>query len=78
MSWFAAPLFCGILASSLFGPGGAIALARLNAERAELGREIFRLADANDELRARIRRMRRSDVELERRARRELGLVREG
>ena len=74
----AAVLLAGLLGSSIFGSGGIVQLWRLSAERAALGDEAFRLLAKNDELRRKILRMRRSDRELERMARQELGLVRDG
>ena len=74
----AAVLLAGLLGSSIFGSGGLVQLWRLSTERAALGDEAFRLLAKNDELRRKILRMRRSDRELERMARQELGLVRDG
>jgi cell division protein FtsB len=74
----AAVLLAGLLGSSIFGSGGLVHLWRLSIERTALGEEAFRLLAKNDELRRKILRMRHSDRALERMARRELGLVRDG
>lgn len=74
----AAVLLAALLGSCIFGSGGLLDLRRLQAERAALGEEAFRLLGKNDDLRQRILRLRRSDRVLERLARQELGLVREG
>jgi cell division protein FtsB len=74
----AALLLAGLLGSSVFGSGGLVHLWRLSAERTTLGDEAFRLLAKNDDLRRRILGMRRSDRVLERLARQELGLVRDG
>jgi cell division protein FtsB len=67
-----------LLGSSLLGSGGLLHLWRLRAERAALGEDAFRLLAKNDELRRKILHLRRSDRALERLARQELGLVRDG
>lgn len=74
----AAVLLGALLGSCIFGAGGLLDLRRLQGERAALGEEAFRLLGKNDDLRQRILRLRRSDRVLERLARQELGLVREG
>jgi cell division protein FtsB len=74
----AALLLAGLLGSSVFGSGGLVQLWRLSVERSALGDEAFRLLAKNDDLRRKILRMRRSDRVLERLARQELGLVRDG
>lgn len=61
----------------MLGSGGVVHLWRLRSERGALGGEAFRLLSKNDELRQRILRL-RSDRGLERLARQELGLVRDG
>jgi cell division protein FtsB len=71
-------LLATLLGASLFGSGGLVQLWRLRAERSVLGDEALRLLRVNDGLRQKIRRLRRSDHDLERLARQELGLVREG
>ena len=71
-------LLAGLLGSCIFGGGGLLQLWRLHAERGALGEETYRLLAKNDELRQSILRLRRSDRALERLARRELGLVRDG
>ncbi len=71
-------LFAGLLVSCIFGTGGLLQLWRLADERSELGQETYRLLAKNDELRQTILRLRRSDRALERLARQELGLVRDG
>ena len=71
-------LLAGLLGSCVFGGGGLLQLWRLHGERSALGEETYRLLAKNDELRQSILRLRRSDRALERLARRELGLVREG
>jgi cell division protein FtsB len=71
-------LFAGLLGSCVFGAGGLLQLWRLADERTELGQETYHLLAKNDELRQSILRLRRSDRALERLARRELGLVRDG
>ena len=71
-------LLAGLLGSSIFGSGGLVRLWRLAAERSALGEDAFRLLAKNDDLRRKILSMRRSDRALERLARRELGLVRDG
>jgi cell division protein FtsB len=71
-------LLVGLLGSCVFGAGGLLQLWRLACERSELGQETYRLLAKNDELRQTILRLRRSDRALERLARRELGLVRDG
>lgn len=74
----AALLLGALLGSCIFGAGGLLHLGRLHTERVALGEEAFRLLSKNDDLRQRILRLRRSDRVLERLARRELGLVRDG
>ena len=71
-------LLAALLVSSVFGSGGLLQLWRLAGERSDLGQETYRLLEKNDELRQSILRLRRSDRALERLARRELGLVRDG
>lgn len=61
----------------MVGSGGLYRLWRLRTERSVLGADAFRLLSKNDELRQRILRL-RSDRGLERLARQELGLVRDG
>jgi len=77
-SAIAALLLAALLGSSLLGSGGLLDLWRLRAERAALGEDAFHLLAKNDELRQRILRLRHSDRALERLARQELGLVRDG
>ena len=74
----AAVLLGGLLGSSIFGSGGVVHLWRLSRERAALGEDAFALLAKNDELRRKILHLRRSDRALERLARQELGLVRDG
>ena len=71
-------LLVALLGSCIFGGGGLLQLWRLATERRDLGEETYRLLAKNDELRQTILRLRRSDRALERLARRELGLVRDG
>lgn len=71
-------LLAALLVSCVFGAGGLLQLWRLAEERSELGQETYRLLAKNDELRQSILRLRRSDRALERLARQELGLVRDG
>jgi len=71
-------LLVALLGSCVFGGGGLLQLWRLADERGELGQETYRLLAKNDELRQTILRLRRSDRALERLARQELGLVRDG
>ncbi len=68
----------GVLASSVFGSGGLLQLARLHGERRTLGDQAFALLAKNEDLRREIRELRKSDRALERLARQELGLVRDG
>lgn len=67
-----------VLASGVFGSGGLIQLSRLHDERRALGEQAFGLLAKNEDLRREIRELRKSDRALERLARQELGLVREG
>ncbi|MGH7821068.1 MAG: FtsB family cell division protein, partial [Candidatus Binatia bacterium] len=67
-----------LIAGSIFGSGGLFELRRLQSENAVLSEDVFQLLRENEELRRRILALRRSDRELERLARRELGLVRDG
>lgn len=76
--WAAALPLGALLAGSIAGSGGVLELLRLRHERAELSEEVFRLLRETEVLRRRILTLRRSDVELERLARQELGLVRDG
>jgi cell division protein FtsB len=71
-------LLAGLLGSCIFGSGGLLQLWHLRNERGTLGEETYRLLAKNDELRQAILRLRRSDRALERLARQELGLVRDG
>jgi cell division protein FtsB len=71
-------LLAVLLGSCMFGAGGLLQLWRLAEERSELGQETYRLLAKNDELRQSILRLRHSDRALERLARQELGLVRDG
>jgi cell division protein FtsB len=71
-------LLAALLGACVFGNGGLVQLWRLRQERSALGDEAFRLLGKNDELRQSILRLRRSDRALERLARKELGLVRDG
>jgi cell division protein FtsB len=74
-----AALLCGIVgvaASALLGDHGVAHLLRLRAERAQIGREAFRLLQGNARLRAEIARLRSDDLYLEVLARRSRGLVR--
>ena len=71
-------LLVGLLGSCIFGSGGLLQLWHLRTERSALGEETYRLLTKNDELRQAILRLRRSDRALERLARQELGLVRDG
>jgi cell division protein FtsB len=73
----AAVLLVALLGACLFGSGGLLYFQRLRAERSALEEEAFGLLVKNDALRQRILRL-RSDRVLERLARRELGLVRDG
>jgi cell division protein FtsB len=73
----AAALLVALLGACLFGSGGLLYFRRLRAERRVLGEEAFGLLVKNDALRQRILRL-RSDRALERLARQELGLVRDG
>jgi cell division protein FtsB len=73
----AAVLFVALLGSCLFGSGGFVHLHRLRVERSALREEAFGLLVKNDALRQRIRHL-RSDRALERLARQQLGLVRDG
>jgi len=75
---FAAVLFAALVVASIFGSGGLVQLWRLRTERAALGEEAFTLLAKNDALRRQILHLRRSDRALERLARQELGLVRDG
>lgn len=75
---FATLLLAGLLLSSVFGTGGLVQLVQLHQERRALGEQAFALLEKNDELRRGILQLRRSDRVLERLARQELGLVREG
>jgi cell division protein FtsB len=77
-SALAAFVLTALVVSSVFGSGGLVVLWRLRAERAALGEEAFSLLAKNDALRQQILRLRRSDRALERLARQELGLVRDG
>ncbi len=74
----ATTLLAALLGSCVFGAGGLLQLWRLAEERSELGQQTYRLLEKNDELRQSILRLRRSDRALEKLARRELGLVRDG
>ena len=78
MTGFATLLVAALLVSSVFGSGGLVQLVRLQQERRALGEQAFVLLEKNDDLRRGILHLRRSDRALERLARRELGLVREG
>jgi cell division protein FtsB len=74
----ATTIFAALLGSCIFGAGGLLQLWRLADERSQLTQETYRLLEKNDELRQSILRLRRSDRALEKLARRELGLVRDG
>jgi cell division protein FtsB len=76
--WLTALPIAGLLGTSVFGGGGLCELWRLHHERATLRDEVFRLLQENDALRQRIVLLRHSDRDLERLARQELGLVRDG
>jgi cell division protein FtsB len=76
--WLAAILLTALVGNALIGDGGLIELAKLSAERRELGEDVFELLRSNDDLRRKIRLLRDSPRSLERLARRELGLVRPG
>jgi cell division protein FtsB len=76
--WAAALTLALALGSTVAGPGGIVELRRLQVERTRLSDEIFRRLAENDRLREKITRLRRSDFELERLARAQLGLVRDG
>ena len=67
-----------LLAQSAAGGGGVLELWRLHQERHRTYEEIFTLCRDNDGLRQKILDLRRSDRKLERLAREELGLVRDG
>jgi cell division protein FtsB len=71
-------LLAALLVSSVFGSGGLVQLVQLHQERRALGDQAFVLLEKNDDLRRGILQLRRSDRVLERLARQELGLVREG
>jgi cell division protein FtsB len=73
----AALLLVALLGACVFGTGGLLHLRRLRAERRALAEETFTLLVKNETLRQRILRL-RSDRTLERLARQELGLVRDG
>jgi cell division protein FtsB len=75
---FATLLLTALLLSSVFGSGGLVQLVQLHQERRALGEQAFALLEKNDDLRRGILQLRRSDRVLERLARQELGLVREG
>ena len=77
-STLAAVVLAALVLSSIFGSGGLVVLYRLRGERAALGNEAFALLAKNDALRQQILHLRRSDRALERLARQELGLVRDG
>jgi len=68
----------GLLVSSIVGTGGLLHVWRLRAERGALGEDVFALLHKNDGLRRKILGLRRSDRQLERLARQQLGLVRDG
>jgi cell division protein FtsB len=70
-------LLIALLGACIFGGGGLLHLRRLRAERRALAEETFTLLVKNEGLRQRILRL-RSDRALERLARQELGLVRDG
>ena len=76
--WLAAILLAALVGNALFGDGGLVELAKLSAERRELGEDVFERLRSNDDLRRKIRLLRDSPRSLERLARRELGLVRPG
>jgi cell division protein FtsB len=67
-----------LVAAALLGRGGLVELLRLEREERALGEQAFERLHGNQELRGRIQAVRRSDREIERRARQELGLVRDG
>jgi cell division protein FtsB len=76
--WLAAILLAALVGNAVLGDGGLIELAKLSAERRQLGEDVFELMRGNDDLRRKIRVLRDSPRSLERLARRELGLVRPG
>ncbi len=76
--WITALPITALLAASVFGSGGLLELWRLRRERTVLRDEVFRLLQDNDTIHQRIVLLRRSDRELERLARQQLGLVRDG
>lgn len=71
-------VLAGVVVSSVFGSGGALQLLRLRSERRALGEQAFALLEKNEGLRRKILELRHSDRAIERLARQELGLVREG
>jgi cell division protein FtsB len=78
IAWIAAVAVAILGIRSMVGHGSALDLWRLQRERTALRAELFRLLRENDDRRQRILAFRRSDRTLERLARQELGLVREG
>ncbi len=78
LSVLAALALAALVGSTVVGKGGFVDILRLQRERAALGDEAFRLLRANEVLRGRIVAVRRSERSLERLARQELGLVRDG
>lgn len=76
--WVVAVPLAGLLAGSVVGNGGLLELWRLRQERDALAASLFELMRENDELRREIVALRKSDRVLERLARRELGVVRDG
>jgi cell division protein FtsB len=75
--WLAALPLAALVANTVAGRSGLVDLWRLYHDRAALDEEVYRLLRQNDDLRQRILTLRRSDRDLERLARRQLGLVRD-
>jgi cell division protein FtsB len=75
-------LFCALLVTlslfTLFGERGVLHLWRLRGEKKKLEERNFLLVKENEALRERIHRLRHDDLYLEKIAREDLGLVRQG
>lgn len=76
--WLAALPLAALVVATIAGRGGLLELLRLRRERTVREAELFRSLGENDRLRQQVIALRRSDRDLERIARRELGLVRQG
>lgn len=74
----AALLGCAALAYVLFGPSAYPAIRRLTAEKAGLETEVETLEKRQEELRKKAKRFQEDPRLVERRAREDLGMVREG